>query len=73
MGDIAGRSDERKGAEAFQLGNPDELALELSPSRNIVPAAMRPAVVEGRDADELVLRVMRWGLIPAWRAGGGWE
>jgi putative SOS response-associated peptidase YedK len=60
------RSDKQRIAEAFRLGKLSELPLEVAPSFNIAPTTMQPVIVPDRETGEPTMRVMRWGLIPAW-------
>ena len=60
------RSDKQRIAEAFHVGNLDELMLETAPSYNIAPTSRQPVIVQDWDSGERALRIMRWGLIPCW-------
>jgi putative SOS response-associated peptidase YedK len=60
------RSDKQKIAEAFHLGDLDELILELAPDYNIAPTTRQPVIVADRETGDRSLRIMRWGLIPFW-------
>lgn len=53
-------------AEEFHLRNLEELTTELAPNYNVAPTTMQPVIVEDRDTGDRVMRMMRWGLIPAW-------
>jgi putative SOS response-associated peptidase YedK len=64
------KSDKQKIAEAFHLGNPSDLPLEVAPSYNLAPTTMQPVIVDDTDSGERSLRVMRWGLIPGWARDG---
>jgi putative SOS response-associated peptidase YedK len=58
------RSDKQRIAEAFRIGVPP--SFEIPPDYNVAPSSVQPVVVEDRDSGERALRMMRWGLIPAW-------
>ena len=60
------RSDKQRIAEAFHLGNLDEVVLELAPDYNVAPITKQPVIVADRETGDRALRVMRWGLIPFW-------
>jgi putative SOS response-associated peptidase YedK len=60
------RSDKQRIAEAFHLGNLDELTLEVAPSYNIAPTTRQPVIVADRETGNRTLAIMRWGLIPFW-------
>jgi putative SOS response-associated peptidase YedK len=52
-------------AAAFGVSE-DDVPLEAAPSYNIAPSSMQPVVVADAATGGRALRVMRWGLVPAW-------
>jgi putative SOS response-associated peptidase YedK len=62
------RSDKRRIAEAFQLGELDELDLSvelgLAPNYNVAPGTMQPVVVWDDDLGMRALRMMYWRMLP---------
>jgi putative SOS response-associated peptidase YedK len=60
------QSDKQRIAESFRLAETEESPLELAPSFNIAPTSMQPVIAADREGGGRVLRIMRWGLIPAW-------
>jgi putative SOS response-associated peptidase YedK len=61
------KADKQAIAEYFHLRESGEdLSVEAAPSYNIAPTSMQPVIVRSPDTGERELRIMRWGLIPAW-------
>ena len=59
-----GRSDKQRIAEAFQLGNVEGLALELTPDYNVAPQTMQPVVVWDEAFGTRTLHMMFWRFLP---------
>lgn len=65
-GRYARRGDKQKIAEAFALGDLEELYLATAPSYNVAPTTMQPVVMKDHETGARELRIMRWGLVPFW-------
>ena len=51
-------------AEAFQLGNVEGLALELTPDYNVAPQTMQPDIVWDEAFGTRTLHMMFWRFLP---------
>jgi putative SOS response-associated peptidase YedK len=60
------KSDKQRIAEAFDLGELDELLLEAAPSYNVAPTTNQPVILNDHESGQRKLEIMRWGLIPFW-------
>ncbi len=58
------KSDKQRIAEAFHLGDIEDLPLESAPSYNIAPTTMQPVIRNNRDTGEREMVAMRWGMVP---------
>src|SRR5215510_12855834 len=58
------RSDRQKIATAFQLGNVDDLHLELAPDYNVAPQTMQPVVIWDEEFGIRTLHMMFWRYLP---------
>jgi putative SOS response-associated peptidase YedK len=58
------KSDKQRIAEAFHLGDFEDLPLESAPSYNIAPTTMQPVIRNNRDTGEREMVAMRWGMVP---------
>jgi putative SOS response-associated peptidase YedK len=58
------KSDKQRIAEAFHLGDVEDLPLESATSYNIAPTTMQPVIRNNRDTGEREMVAMRWGMVP---------
>jgi putative SOS response-associated peptidase YedK len=58
------RSDKQRIAEAFHLGNLDELFLELAPTYNAAPQSMQPVIVWDQRTGSRAVQMMFWRFLP---------
>jgi putative SOS response-associated peptidase YedK len=58
------RSDKQRIAEAFHLGNLDDLFLELAPTYNAAPQSMQPVIVWDEAMGSRGVQMMFWRFLP---------
>ncbi len=58
------KSDKQRIAEAFHLGDVEDLPLESAPSYNIAPTTMQPVIRNNRDTGNREVVAIRWGMVP---------